>query len=73
MAAYRRSSLGEVAIERDQHVVDDPPDQPLGMIRRNAVLEINIREQATRPLVQTAHPGLLRCQDSESFSLARVS
>jgi hypothetical protein len=43
--------LGELAVERDQHLVDDAADQAQWMPRRNTVLEINIRKQFTTPLI----------------------
>jgi hypothetical protein len=66
--------LGELAIERCQHIIDDAPDHPQRMLRRNTVLEINIREQATRPLVRTPHPSLPQLAGiAESYSVALVS
>src|SRR5262245_39090304 len=50
--------FGKLAIERGQHIIDDATDHAQRMRRRNTVLEINIKEQATRPLVQTPHPSL---------------
>jgi hypothetical protein len=50
--------LGELAIERGQHFVDDAADQAQRMLRRNAILEVNVREQVTAPLIRSAHPRL---------------
>ena len=50
--------LGELAIERDQHLVDDASDEAKGILRRNTVLEVDIREQFAIPLVRSAHPCL---------------
>jgi hypothetical protein len=40
--------LSELAIQREQHLVDDETDQAQGC---DPVLEINIREQFTTPLI----------------------
>src|ERR1700742_3855794 len=50
--------LRELAIEGDQHLVDDASDQPKWMLRRNTLFKINIREQFATPLVRSAHPCL---------------
>jgi hypothetical protein len=50
--------LGKLAIKRGQHLVDDAPDQPQRMLRRNAVLKVNIRKQLATPLIRSAHPCL---------------
>ena len=50
--------LGELAIERGQNLVDDAADQPQRVRCRNTVLEVDIREQFTTPLVRSAHPCL---------------
>jgi hypothetical protein len=43
------------------------------MLRSNTVLEINIREQATRPLVQTPHPSLPRWQEQRNHIRSPLS
>jgi hypothetical protein len=48
-------------------------DEYYNMLRRNTVLEINIREQATRPLVQTPHPSLPRCQEQRNHIRSPLS
>jgi hypothetical protein len=50
--------LGKLAVEREQHLVDDATDQAPRMLRRNTVLKINIREKFTTSLIRTAHPSL---------------
>jgi hypothetical protein len=50
--------LGELAIQRDQHFVDDAPNQARRMRRRNPVLQVNIRKQVATPLIRSAHPRL---------------
>jgi hypothetical protein len=44
--------LGELAIEREEYLVDDALDQAQRMPRRNTILEINLRKQVTTPLVR---------------------
>src|SRR6516225_3831967 len=43
------------------------------MLRRNTVIEINIREQATRPLVQAPHPTLPRWQEQRNHIRSPLS
>jgi hypothetical protein len=63
LGRYRRTSavciqLGELAIERGQNLVDDAADQAQRVPCRNAVLEVDIREQFTTPLVRSARSCL---------------
>jgi hypothetical protein len=39
----------ELAIERDEHVVDDHLDHPQRMLGRHPLLQVDVGEQRSRP------------------------
>jgi hypothetical protein len=56
--------------ERDQHLVDDAPDQPQWTLRQNAVLKVHIGKQLTTPLIRSGIPASRSARTPELYSIS---